>query len=219
VMAERLAGLVAAEPAGLVVGPVAARIRALLALRAGTARSELVAGLNSPRYTTLLKDIDALVFRAAQPDRIPRRRLMRLAGKALERADARLDDATRPPKKPKKRKKAAARPGTDERLHEARKAYKRARYAAELVTPLAGDRAERLSERLTELQDVLGTHQDALVTCDLLRDYAERAHEAGESSFTYGVLHVRAFEHGRRCLDDLPKASRRARKAGKKLYR
>ncbi|MGI5243454.1 CHAD domain-containing protein [Dactylosporangium sp. CA-139066] len=220
VMAERLAGLIAAEPARLVVGPVAARITTLLGQRAERARTELVAGLNSPRYTTLLNDIDALVFRTAQPDRIPRRRLMRRARKALERADARLADATRPPKTGKKAaRKAAGKPSVDERLHEARKAYKRARYAAELVVPLAGARAERLADRLTAMQDVLGAHQDALVTGDLLLEYAQEAHVAGENGFTYGVLHARADEHGRQALDQLPATSRKARKAGRKLYK
>ncbi|GAA4252030.1 CYTH and CHAD domain-containing protein [Dactylosporangium darangshiense] len=209
VMAERLAGLIAAEPPALVVGPVAARITTLLGQRAAAARAELTEGLNSERYTTLLNDIDALVYRAAQPDNIPSRRLTRRARKALERADARLADARK--RKPGKR--------TDERLHEARKAYKRARYAVELVTPLKKSaRAERLTERLTALQDVLGAHQDALVTCDLLLGYAAGAHEAGENAFTYGLLHARTDEHGRQALAELPATSKRARKAGKKLF-
>ncbi|WP_432989010.1 CHAD domain-containing protein [Dactylosporangium sp. CA-233914] len=201
VMSERLAGLVAAEPVELVLGPVAARITSLLAARAAEAREALIAGLDSPRYTSVLNDLDALVAAASAPGRIPRRDLLRRAGKALDRADARMAAAT-----------------TDEQRHEARKAYKRARYAAELVAPVAGKPATRLAARVTDLQDVLGAHQDALVTCDLLRQYGISAHGAGENGFTFGLLHARTDEHGRRALDALPKARRKARRAGRALF-
>jgi CHAD domain-containing protein len=228
VMAERLAGLVAAEPPQLVLGPVAARITSMLASRAAEARGELVAGLDGPRYTTLLNDIDALVARAGEPGRIPARRLMRRARKALRRADARLaaaagadaDERLHEVRDERLHQVRDARlhQVRDEQLHEARKAYKRARYAAELVAPLHAKRAERLADRLTDLQDVLGAHQDAIVTGELLHHYGITAHEAGENAFTYGLLHARADEHGRRALDALPKARRRARRAGKTLF-
>jgi CHAD domain-containing protein len=201
VMGERLARLVHNEPPELVLGPVAARITSLLAARAAEARRALTAGLDSPRYTTLLNNLDALVAGLAEPARVPRRRLMQRARRAVRRADARLAVAT-----------------TDERLHEARKAYKRARYAAELVAPVAGRPATRLADRVTDLQDVLGAHQDALVTGDLLRQYGISAYAAGENAFTYGLLHARTDEHGRRALQDLPRARRRARKAAKALF-
>lgn len=201
VMSERLAGLVHAEPVELVLGPVAARITSLLAARAAEGRRALTAGLDSRRYTDLLNEIDSLVLRTARPERISRRRLMRRARKALQRADARLAGAE-----------------TDERMHEARKSYKRARYAAELVAPLGGSAATRLAERVTDLQDALGNHQDALVTGELLRQYGIAAYGAGENAFTYGLLHARADEHGRRSLQDVPKARRKVRKAARALY-
>ena len=49
-----------------------------------------------------------------------------------------------------------------ELLHRARKAAKRARYAAELVAPAVGKRAEKRVERFRQLQDVLGEHQDSV---------------------------------------------------------
>lgn len=218
VMGWRLAGMVAEEPQELVLGPVAARITSELAARAAQARAELVAGLDSPRYTALLKELDALVARAAEPQRLARRRLMRRARKAMRRADARLAAATAPARTAPDGPGAPGEPSADERLHEARKAYKRARYAAELVGPIAGKRAARLAKRLTELQDVLGAHQDAIVTGELLRDYGVAAHIAGENAFTFGLLHARAGEHGRRALDALPKAARKARRAARSLY-
>ncbi|MFB9447968.1 CYTH and CHAD domain-containing protein [Dactylosporangium vinaceum] len=198
VMGERLDHLVHAEPAELVLGPVAARITSLLAAQAAEARKALTAGLDSPRYTALLNDIDALVARTGPA---PRKRLMRLARKAQRRADGRLDAAT-----------------SDAEMHESRKAYKRARYAAELVAPVAGKPATALADRITDLQDALGTHQDAMVTGELLKAYGITAYGAGENAFTYGLLHARIDEQGRRALEDLPRVRRRARKAARALY-
>ncbi|MEV4517194.1 CYTH and CHAD domain-containing protein [Dactylosporangium sp. NPDC049525] len=200
VMAQRLADLLAAEPPELVLGPVQARITQLLAARTEGARRRLIAGLDSQRYLTLLNDLDALVVVAVREGRVAKRELHRLARRAVRRADRRLASADAGP----------AGTSRDERLHEARKAYKRARYAAELATPVAGPAAAALADRITDLQDVLGAHQDAIVTAELLRDYGLRAFADGENAFTYGLLHARQAEHGRIALAALPRARRRA---------
>jgi CHAD domain-containing protein len=96
------------------------------------------------------------------------------------------------------------------RLHQARKAYKRARYAAEALTPVAGKPARRLARRLADLQDGLGIHQDSVVTGQLLRDYGMRAYLDGANAFTYGLLHARQREAGERALRDLGPARHRA---------
>jgi CHAD domain-containing protein len=199
VMSERLADLLAAEPPELVIGPVAARIAQLLAGRTEDARRRLIAGLDSERYIALLNDLDALVA-AVREGRVAKRELRRLTHRAVRRADRRLAAAdTGPAGKPR-----------DEHLHEARKAYKRARYAAELATPIGGSAAATLADRITDLQDVLGAHQDAIVTAELMREYGLRAFASGENAFTYGLLHARQAEHGRLALAALPKARRRA---------
>jgi CHAD domain-containing protein len=95
-------------------------------------------------------------------------------------------------------------------LHEARKRYKRARYAAETARPLAGKPARRLVKALTRLQDVLGAHQDAIVAGDVLRELGEQADEQGENAFTYGVLRERQREAAEQTLADLPEARRKA---------
>jgi CHAD domain-containing protein len=55
----------------------------------------------------------------------------------------------------------------DQEFHNLRKEAKRARYTAELIAPLIGGRATKRSVRfirlVTEVQDVLGEHQDAVV--------------------------------------------------------
>src|SRR4029078_2945272 len=103
--------------------------------------------LNSDRYLRLLERLDELV---GVPMDVTRGRLSRMARKAIERADLALDGAE----------------GHDEGLHEARKRYKAARYAVEVLRPLHGEPARKLASRLTDLQDVLGIHQDTIVTSE-----------------------------------------------------
>jgi CHAD domain-containing protein len=193
VMTERLTGEVAAVPPDLVLGPVDERVRERLGGRTAQAREQLVEALDSPRYRRLLEEV-------VKPPKRPRRRdLFRRVRRTLRRADQRLADAGR-----------AEPPDRDVPLHEARKAYKRARYAAETVAPLAGKPARRLAKALTRLQDVLGAHQDAIVTGQLLRELSAEADRAGENTFTYGLLEERQHEAGERSLRKLPKARRKA---------
>jgi CHAD domain-containing protein len=197
VMAERLGEAVAAEPPELVVGPVAEQLRHRLSVRTAEARKELIAALDSSRYAMLLDALDQLT--AAAPSKPPGGgRLRRLARRAVRRADRRLDTAM-------------DTEGDDRnvRLHDARKAYKRARYAAEAA---GGKPGRRLAKRFSVLQDVLGAHQDAIVTGELLRDYGMRADADGENAFTYGLLHARQHEAGENALRGLAKARRRAGK-------
>ena len=97
-------------------------------------------------------------------------------------------------------------------MHEARRAYKRARYAVEALIPRAGRPARRLAKRLSALQDVLGAHQDAVVTEARLRTLGVHAQRDGENAFTYGLLHARQHDTGERQLDALRAATKRARR-------
>ena len=115
----------------VVVGPVGTRIRQRLADGTAEAREELAAALDSPRYAALLAALDTLV--SAAPARVPGKRLRRLARKALRRADRWLDAADRPrPAHAGLRLPLPSDGDRDTALHEARKAYKRARYAVEV---------------------------------------------------------------------------------------
>jgi CHAD domain-containing protein len=181
VMADRLATAVAALRPELVIGPVTARIRAVLAAETAEAHRRLTAALDGGRYAAMLESLDRLAADQLRHRRRPRR-LRRLARRALRRADRRLRAAD------------DARPADrDARLHDARKAYKRARYAAEALVPLAGKPARRLGRRISALQDVLGAHQDVAVTGQRLRELGMRAHAGGDNAFTYGLLHGRQY--------------------------
>lgn len=202
VLAEKLHAAVAAEPAELVVGPVAARITERLAAQTAPARTELTEALNGRRYAALLDELDALVD---TPLRRPlaTSRLRRLARHALLRADKRLADADR--------QYTSWGADRDHRLHDARKSYKQARYALEVLKPIDGKPAGRLATQLTRLQDVLGVHQDVTVLSSLLRDFGMRAQADGENAFTYGLLHARLHGQDDTSLSaDLPGARRRA---------
>lgn len=103
-------------------------------------------------------------------------------------------------------------------LHEARKAYRRARYAVEVLRPVAGGPARKLARRLSRLQDVLGEHHDAVTASAALRDHGVHAHLDGENGFTYGLLHARQHTAAGRALAALPAARRRATRAKRRRW-
>jgi CHAD domain-containing protein len=165
--------------------PVAARVKQHLDSKVDHGRQALDTELNGERYLKLLDAVDALVD-SGTGENDPLRRVR----KALAKADGLLDEAMAD--------------GVDAELHEARKAYKRARYAVEVFEPSAGKVANRLIKALTGLQDVLGAHQDTVVAREILRELADTAHAAGENGFPYGILYARQEQIGRETLGELP---------------
>ncbi len=186
--------LAAVEPEGAEFAPVAERIREHLDAKVARGREALAEVLDGRRYLNLLDAIDELVD---APDTVESNPLRR-SRKALRKADDLLDKAVTD--------------GVDTELHEARKAYKRARYAVEVFEPSVGKSAKKLTKALTNLQDVLGAHQDSVVAREILRDLARSADDA----FPYGVLHARQEQVGRDTLGDLPMA---VKAAGKRKLR
>jgi CHAD domain-containing protein len=181
VLLARFTAELAAIPPTLVVGPVQARISAHFTTEYAQARQAALQALDGQRYLHLRDDLDALL---AVPPLTPLAR--RLAGKVLagpvRQAGRRLQRAL------------AAVPGAGDRdaaIHEARKAAKRARYAAEAAAPALGGTAARQAARTKELQQLLGDHHDSVVARMVLLDLAEQARAAGEDTFTYGVMHQR----------------------------
>lgn len=74
--------------------------------------------------------------------------------------------------------------------HETRIAGKRARYAAELVAPVFGAPAKRLSKALAGVTENLGDHQDCHVAQLELRRIARRDDIDGPTGFALGLLHA-----------------------------
>jgi CHAD domain-containing protein len=58
-----------------------------------------------------------------------------------------------------------------EQLHQLRIAFKGLRYTLEFFREVLGRDAEALIEEIKGMQDHLGALQDAVVTCDILRDF------------------------------------------------
>jgi len=181
VMRARLLDLIGAEPPDLLLGQVARQVEEHFDAAAHGARAKGLAALKSARYFRLLDSLDAFL---AEPP------LTETAGKDTQQTVGRLVSKQR--KRLKKHVRAlhveSDGPAADAALHEVRKSAKRLRYAAEAAAPVFGKRATTLARAAEEIQEVLGDHQDSVVTRALLRELA--ATHRGKSAFTYGRLHA-----------------------------
>ncbi|MFF5895984.1 CHAD domain-containing protein [Streptomyces argenteolus] len=182
VLDERLRSRVAGLPGELVLGPVGARLKLTFVARRTGARRRVAAVLDGDRYLALLDSLDALL---AEPPlrpaagRAPQDVLPRAVLKDFGRLATRVGHALEQP------------PGQerDVAMHEARKAAKRARYAADAAKPALGRPAKKFAGRMKSVQSVLGDHQDSVVAREALRSLAVQAHAAGESAFTWGLMY------------------------------
>ena len=179
-------------PLELVLGPVANRINTDLQSDQLRARRTVTDAMKSQRYLDLLATLQR--WRTDPPVATPPSvgALTKRARRAQRKADRRLT--------------AAIEAGDDALLHRARKAAKRARYAAELRVPVQ-KRAKKTVKHYKQIQRVLGDHQDGVVASATLRRLAITAGTtAGENGFTYGLLYAReqqAAEDARRRAREL----------------
>ncbi|MDQ3732989.1 MAG: CYTH and CHAD domain-containing protein [Actinomycetota bacterium] len=179
----RLDRLIDELPEENVLGPVVARIHTELGQDQAEAWQRLQVELTGPRYVALLNSVAAWI---RNPPLTPTADskpavLAKMVDKAVRKVRRRLTQAT---------------DSADvDLLHSARKAAKRARYAAELTEPVTGKAAHKLVTRYKHLQELLGDHQDSLVSADLLRRLGAKAGTfPGENGFTFGLLYQRVSE-------------------------
>ena len=177
VQQNRFAEAVDALPEDLVLGPVRSRIRSDLQAIELPARKAVDEAMQSTRYFDILAvlrrwrtnppvDAELAVKTLRKQGRKAGRKAVRRLNQALDSNDPAL-------------------------LHRARKAAKRARYAAELVAPLDPS-ADQSRKQHKKVQSVLGDHQDAMVAIGTLRRLAVAAGTTvGENGFTYGLLYAR----------------------------
>lgn len=203
VLRDGLRAGLAELPDDLVLGPVAARLRVWEVALGDASRTRVLRALASPRYLRLLEALDGLVRRPplrAKAAGKPARTMARAVLKEYGRLAGRMDHALGQP------------PGRsrDTALHEARKAAKKVRYAAEVARPALGKPVARLGKRAKAVQQLLGEHQDAVVAQDTLRGLGVAAHGAGESAFTWGLLHGRERARARAREEELPTVWRAA---------
>jgi len=179
-------------PPQLVLGPVANRINTDLQSDQLRARTRVAQEMNSRRYLDLLATLQR--WRTDPPLTEPPRlkAVTKRARRAERKADRRLTEAIEA--------------GDDALLHRARKAAKRARYAAELRVPI-DKRAKKTVKHYKQIQRVLGDHQDGVVASGTLLRLARTAGTtADENGFTYGLLYAReeqAAEEARRMVREL----------------
>jgi len=184
VMRERLEGLLGEEPPEVVRGAGYHRMDEEMRAEYARAREQMMEVLGSDRYFALLDRLDELAAgppctdKAAKPvGKILRSRVRhdykRLVGR-IELADEAGDPGER-----------------EHRLHEARKAAKRVRYAAETMTGVYGKQARQFVKSMKRVQSRLGDHHDAFVTLERLRELGDEAADTGDNAFVFGVLHAR----------------------------
>ena len=106
---------------------------------------------------------------------------------------------------------------TDEELHRARILGKRARYSAELAEPEVGKPARKFVERAKAFQDVLGTHQDAIVAEARLRGLLADSPGSG-AAFAAGRLVERERSRRREARAALPEAWRELERAAEAAW-
>jgi CHAD domain-containing protein len=173
ILSSRLGKQIANLPPEQVRGPVEAEVTKTLDAEREDAVRKVDKAMRTPRYTHLVQLLRG--WRAAPP-------LTDAAGKKVAAAVKYVEKAQR--KADKRLRKADD--DIDE-LHRARKAFKRARYAAELVEP-ADSQMKSIARDAEEMQTLLGEHQDATVAAKFLAKMgADEEIEAG-SAFTYGIL-------------------------------
>jgi CHAD domain-containing protein len=146
------------------------------------AHDGLLADLDGERYHQLLQALDELLETPPTTVRAARRtdeELPRLVGRSFTAVRRLVERAETLP----------AGPEREELLHDARKAAKAARYAGESVEPVFGEDAAAFAEAMEGLQEVLGEHQDSVLTRQRLRELAA-ATGSTEAAFLYGRLHA-----------------------------
>jgi CHAD domain-containing protein len=185
VLREVLRAVLEDVPEPLVRGPIRARVETHVGQRYDAARADLLTALDSDRYFALVDGLRSLAEQPPWSDPAQKK-----AGRALTKA---LDHDW---KRMRARVLRVAEEGGLEAsapgdVHDVRKAAKRVRYAAEALTPLPGKGATRMASAHERIQTVLGDKHDADEAQAALLDLADRAHAAGEDTFSYGLLHAR----------------------------
>ncbi|HEV7875888.1 MAG TPA: CYTH and CHAD domain-containing protein [Nocardioides sp.] len=160
------------------------RLEAFYERRREAAGDVVARTLTSDRYLDLLEALERLVAdppwtdaaQEAAEDVLPRR--VRKDWKRLRRRVEAVEGVEAPDER-------------DAAVHEARKAAKRLRYAAETLQPAWGKDAKRLVKATKQVTTLLGERQDAVMSRSDLEQIATEAHAAGEDTFAYGRVHAR----------------------------
>lgn len=180
ILARRLAVEVAELPPERVLGPVVREIEETLAAERSAAIEAWQAAGTDERYRALVATLTGWLVEVPLGD-------TRVDGQAV------LDGARRTAERRRRRAQ-----GDPEALHQARKAAKRMRYAAELLDGVVPKAAKTVLQAKQQ-QTVLGDHQDLMVAAEFLQRQGSAAgSRAGHNGFTYGLLLARVDEKAAR---------------------
>ncbi|MEU7747048.1 CYTH and CHAD domain-containing protein [Nonomuraea sp. NPDC049158] len=210
VIRARFARELAALAPELVTGRILARLGDDLHARELEAYEHIKDTLSGERYYALLNALDTLTANpkltkaAAEP---AHDKLSDVAAENWDRV-AKIYDTAQAISDLERRELA---------MHDVRKAAKRARYTAEALQPTLGKSMVKLAKHAAAVQEVLGTHQDGVVAQETLAKEAEAARQAGEDTFTYGLLIGLERGTAERAHADFPKVWAETARAIRKL--
>jgi CHAD domain-containing protein len=182
VMRDRVRAALAGEDDVRETGQAATIVDAELVRVHRAAHDRVLAELDGERYRALRAALERLVTvppwteRAAAP---AGEAFLPLVARSYRRLRRIVDEAEDTPEGPER----------EELLHDARKAAKRARYAAESVSRVFGADAGAFAKAMSAVQEALGEHQDAVLARDRLRDLARQT-PSTEAAFLYGRLYA-----------------------------
>jgi CHAD domain-containing protein len=176
VLGRHLKNALAALPAGIDAYAAANAINGRLEMEEAAARVTLQAALTSARYEKLLSTLDD--WNTDPPLGRPDRR----ATEVMQYVDAAERKVSR------RLRRAPRADDPDAAFHRARKAGKRARYAAEVSRPVFGAVAERRIAQAKRLQTDLGEVQDSVVAQEFLQVLASDPTTSGAAGFVLGLL-------------------------------
>ena len=166
------------------------------------ARGELLDALRSDRYLDLLGRLE----RAAQAPALraaPESSLIHLAAQEFKQLI-------------KAGKRGNGNP-SDHELHQLRIRTKRTRYAAELALETMGKSATRFVRQTKRNQDILGEHQDAIVTEERLRQLL-RTTRGVKTAFAIGQIVERLRARRRRTKAIFPREWAKLKKRGREVF-
>ncbi|MEU9134222.1 CYTH and CHAD domain-containing protein [Kitasatospora sp. NPDC048540] len=202
VLARRLGEQAAELPPAAHPAAVGAAIRARFEVRYREAHRAVLRVMDGRRYYALLDELERFATRPPLNGRAGRGRseARRMLRKQRRRTARRLRTALALPPGPRR----------DRELHRARKAAKRARYAAESVSPLVGGPAGRTVDRMKRIQKPLGAHQDGVMGERALADLAAATPpQDGAAVFGLGVLYARQRRDAPRRVEQAAEAAER----------
>jgi triphosphatase len=188
---ERYGTAVPSDPGGGLAG-----FRSYMEAQRAQRRTEMLTGLDSERYFRLLVRLERFARSRARRrghDDKANEPVASIGAKAIKKAFRRL----------LKRGRAIDALPTDEELHALRIRAKRLRYLLEFLREVIGKPGRRLVKDLVRLQDLLGSHHDAVVAAASIRSYVEGP---GAQASAEAYLSLGAFMGEQRRLADVARS-------------